>query len=238
MSCVDINYQIVRSARRKTIGLQVKAGKVVVRAPTFVDEDYIRQLIKDKSVWLQAKINQQLLHLNAQSAMASVIGDGSVIWVAGKRKTLCVTYAGEAPIKSNDSHVFISLPRIFVEQEDKQTRAIIKALETWFKAVAAEYLPKRIACLSEQTQLSYTSFKIRKYKARWGSCNSRKELSFNYFLMMLPARVIDYVIIHELCHLKHLNHSRDFWQLVQHFLPSYQQDKIWLKQHQYQLSLS
>lgn len=245
MSCVDIDYQIVRSARRKTVGLQVKAGKVVVRAPSFVDDTYIQQLVTDKLDWLNEKIQQQVTRINEQEPSLP-FGDGSLIWVAGVRKTLSVIYTGKTPVKSTDTHVIISLPKRFssdITQQvdkptDKKNAAIVKALEEWFKAVAHEYLPKRIERLSQETQLQHKSFKIKKYKARWGSCNNRKELSFNYFLMMLPAWVIDYVIIHELCHLKHLNHSREFWQLVNHFSPSYLQAKKWLKQHQDQLTLS
>lgn len=259
MSDVDIDYQIVRSARRKTVSLQVKAGQVVVRAPNFVDEHYINQLINDKYDWLKEKINHQIAYLNAHEP-SSPIGEGSVIWVAGKQKTLSVLYTGKAPVRSTETHVILYLPRRLSSEKNntvthlttskqdltdpriKQaaiakatTKAITKALEEWFKAVAHEYLPNRIERLSQETQLTYNNFQIKKYKARWGSCNSRKELSFNYLLMMLPAWVIDYVIIHELCHLKHLNHSRDFWQLVAHFSPSYLQAKKFLKQYQDQL---
>ena len=76
---------------------------------------------------------------------------------------------------------------------------------------------------------------IRQYSARWGSCNNRKEISFNYLLMMAPPWVIDYVVIHELCHLTHLNHSQHFWQLVIKHCAYFQEAKQWLKHHQTEL---
>jgi predicted metal-dependent hydrolase len=90
--------------------------------------------------------------------------------------------------------------------------------------------------LSETTLLHAKSFKVRKYKARWGSCNNRGELSFNCLLKMLPLWVVDYVIVHELCHLKHMNHSTRFWQLVEQYNPQFRLAKAWLKQNQASLS--
>ena len=86
--------------------------------------------------------------------------------------------------------------------------------------------------------LTPSKIKIRQYKARWGSCNSRKEVSLNYLLMMAPLWVIDYVIIHELCHLVHMNHSSQFWALVKLHCPDYNTAKQWLITHQKDLHWS
>lgn len=236
MSSIDIDYELIKSERRKTLGLQVKKGKVILRAPYFVSDDHISQFIQAKSNWLKAKINQQIAHLD-QDTLSEPYREGSLVFVAGEQKTLSIVYTGKAPIKLRDSLLIISLPTYLMDQKTKRERAIKKQLELWFKAVANEYIPSRLIRLSKETGLSYTHFKIKKYKARWGSCNSRGELSFNYLLLMTPNWVIDYVIIHELCHLKHLNHSKDFWQLVAQHCPQYTQAKHWLKQHQDQLSL-
>ena len=82
-----------------------------------------------------------------------------------------------------------------------------------------------------------TSLKIRKYRARWGSCNSKGQISLNYWLMICPDWVIDYVLIHELCHLQHLDHSRQFWQLVHSYFPNVEQAKQWLDSHGYIIAL-
>ena len=78
---------------------------------------------------------------------------------------------------------------------------------------------------------------IRDQKSRWGSCSSAGTLSFNYRLMMAPPRVLDYVVVHELCHLTHMNHSKDFWNMVERILPDYKESKNWLKEHGKELTV-
>lgn len=94
----------------------------------------------------------------------------------------------------------------------------------------------------EQSQIegivtSYSTLSIRDQKSRWGSCSSRGTLSFNYRLIFAPPQVLDYVVVHELCHLTHMNHSRDFWQLVARIMPEYKQQKHWLRDHGQGLNL-
>ena len=99
-------------------------------------------------------------------------------------------------------------------------------IERWFKTSIEKYLADNLALFSNKMSLYSSAFKVRKYKSRWGSCNSRSELSFNYLLKMLPTWVVDYVIIHELCHIEHMNHSTKFWQLVAVYCPEYKNAKI------------
>ena len=123
-----------------------------------------------------------------------------------------------------------------VDRVKKKSLQIKKQLATWLKEQACHYITTKLPLLVTQTGLTPISFKIRLYKARWGSCNNKGELSFNYLLMMAPLWVVDYVIIHELCHLKHLNHSNKFWQLVDQYYPNYKDAQLWLKKHQSQLT--
>ncbi len=111
-----------------------------------------------------------------------------------------------------------------------------KQLEQWLKEQAETYFDLNLDKYIQQLSLYPSAIKIRQYRARWGSCNSKGELSFNYLLMMAPTWVIDYVIVHELCHLKYLNHSKAFWQLVEQNYPNYLLAKSWFKAHQSQLN--
>lgn len=102
--------------------------------------------------------------------------------------------------------------------------------------VAHLYFPKRCEELKELTGGCYTKITIRNQKTRWGSCSQTGTLSFNYRLMMAPPAVIDYVIVHELCHLTHMNHSKDFWNMVGSILPDYARSRQWLKEHGHELT--
>jgi hypothetical protein len=102
--------------------------------------------------------------------------------------------------------------------------------DIWLKHKAKLYLPERVKELSERSGFSYKKITIRSQKTRWGSCSAKGRLSFNYRLMKFRKEAIDYVIIHELCHLKEMNHSKKFWDLVEGFCPDYVNLKKELKQ--------
>lgn len=109
-------------------------------------------------------------------------------------------------------------------------------LKRRFLSAAKVYFPKRCEELIRQTGGHYEKITIRDQKTRWGSCSQTGTLSFNYRLMMAPPEVIDYVIVHELCHLTHMNHSKAFWNMVAGILPDYAERKHWLKQHGHELN--
>lgn len=96
---------------------------------------------------------------------------------------------------------------------------------------AVEYIPERVAYFAEQMQVSYGRITIRNQKTRWGSCSTQSNLNFNCLLMLTPPEVIDYVVVHELCHRKEMNHSPRFWKEVEAVLPNYREQKEWLKEH-------
>lgn len=111
----------------------------------------------------------------------------------------------------------------------------VAALKKRFLSAAKIYFPKRCEELIQLTGGHYEKITIRNQKTRWGSCSQTGTLSFNYRLMMAPPEVIDYVIVHELCHLTHMNHSKAFWGKVADILPDYAKRKQWLKVHGHEL---
>lgn len=113
----------------------------------------------------------------------------------------------------------------------------LAALEKRYRRAAKEYIPLRVSYFHAFTGGSYEKIVIRDQKTRWGSCSSTGTLSFNYRLMLAPPSVLDYVVVHELCHLKHMNHSADFWQTVESVLPDYKIRRTWLKEHGNELTL-
>ena len=106
-----------------------------------------------------------------------------------------------------------------------------RALEKRCRALAAERIPQRIAFFQTVLPCRYERLSIRGQKTRWGSCSSRGTLSFNWKLMLAPPEILDYVIVHELCHLTHMNHSPAFWALVASVLPDYRERRRWLREN-------
>ena len=244
-----LEYQLIRSKRRKTLSLQVKHGRVTVRAPHYVKSAFIDTFIQEKSDWLLTKLAEQ-----KQKADFCDFSQNSSLLFLGEHLTLNVCLAKKSTIFIDNSLVIeddsfsvytpstrqlnvVISERVNIRLTKPSARAkqVKKLLETYFKQQAEQLIIERLEFLSKQTSLIPTKVNIRQYSARWGSCNNRGELSFNYLLMMAPIFVIDYVIIHELCHLVHLNHSKDFWHLVEEYCPNFKIAKKWLNIHQSQL---
>lgn len=113
------------------------------------------------------------------------------------------------------------------ESEEKLSEQDIKRL----KRKAAQYLPERCRLYSSILGVSYKRISIRCQRTRWGSCSAKGNLNFNILLMLTPLEVIDYVVIHELCHRKQMNHSKAFWGLVESVMPDYKVHRQWLKEN-------
>lgn len=133
----------------------------------------------------------------------------------------------------------------YLEQQQRQasqpvsdlTESQRAALTQRYITAAKEYFPKRAAYFQQFTGGTYSRITIRDQKTRWGSCSARGTLSFNWRLMLAPPAVLDYVVVHELCHLTHMNHSAAFWQAVENVYPDYRTARKWLKDHGHELVL-
>ena len=100
---------------------------------------------------------------------------------------------------------------------------------------AKETITKRVSYFARLMGVSYRNITIREQKTRWGSCSSEKNLNFNWKLILAPPEVLDYVVVHELCHLKEMNHSKAFWDEVGKVMPEYETYKLWLKENGWKL---
>lgn len=96
---------------------------------------------------------------------------------------------------------------------------------------AVEYIPKRVKYYAEKKNFVYNKITIKNLVSRWGSCSTKGNLNFNCLLMLTPDYVIDYIVVHELCHLREMNHSEKFWAEVEKIMPDYQRAELWLKQN-------
>lgn len=126
------------------------------------------------------------------------------------------------------------------KEKEELKKRYIKVARDYFHKRALHYVNEIHWEESEiypETGLPFVNITIREQKTRWGSCSSRGTLSFNWKLMLAPPRILDYVVVHELCHFKYMNHSREFWNMVGTVLPDYKESRRWLKEHGSQLHL-
>lgn len=173
-------------------------------------------------------------------------GDIKVKVVKSRRKTLSVSVdrmgnvTVRAPLYYTDAGIrrFVAsregwIREVLAKREEKRGDAEPFSPEEIqrMKELARKVIPERVEYYARLMGLSYNRVTIKCLKSRWGSCSSKGNLNFNCLLMMVPGEVMDYVVVHELCHIKQMNHSRKFWAEVAKVLPMYRIQRRWLKEH-------
>ncbi len=154
--------------------------------------------------------------------------DGAQFPYFGDKITLKLREDAEpARFSLRDSHLEVVLPK-HLQGDQILLRNII---EEFYRQQALAYLPLRTRQLAQQHGFSYNQLRIKNQKTRWGSCSAKRNINLNMRLMMAPEAAIDYVIIHELCHLRELNHSAAFWALVESYCPEFRHWRAWFRQH-------
>lgn len=216
------------SARRKTLTIKVDAGQVVVQAPSFATRREIENFLRLKSQWIEQTVAHQQVQLQARLKSWR---SGEHLPFLGDTIELRVERGSKGATEFDGITLRVKVGAGATEAQ------IQKLVQQWYKQQAARDLAERVVCWQEITGLTATDHCIKTYKARWGSCNHRAELSFNWKLIMAPPAVIDYVVVHELCHTVHFDHSPAYWRLVSRHQPDYQTHKNWLRNNGLTLEL-
>ncbi len=216
-----INIAVKRSARRKTMALKVRGDEVSLHLPKRLPLWLGKQFVAKQQDWLNARllmIGQQAKRIFTAESKQPYLGNDYPLQLnpdLQQRRQLVFDH----------QQFYLKLPITADSEMIKNT------LSRGYKQLAEAYLPARCQQLANVTGLQPKKVQLRRYKARWGSCNARGEVQLNWLLIQAPPAVIDYVIIHELCHLQQMNHSANFWQLVEQFTADYRDHRRWLKQH-------
>ena len=209
-----------RTNRRKTVSFQIKEGYVQVTAPKFLSEKEISKLIFKKRQWIKNKIIfQNSLPIHKPKKFIT----GETFLYLGKGYKLEVH-------DSNASNVYLKKDKIIVNC--KTTKSKVKVLlEKWYKKESIKVLENKTEKFSKIIGVQPRSIFIKTYTARWGSCSSQGNVIYNWRIVMAPDSVINYVVVHELCHLIHHNHSPNYWNSVREYLPEYKEKINWLKRN-------
>ena len=220
-----ITPDYIERSNRKTLSLLVmKDGTVVVKAPIRMREESINKFIEDKQEWIKSKL---LLVNRTRNKFDDIVNYRKFLLYGNKYSLLL----------SDVKHIETNEKFQIVIPNKTEPDKILKVLKTWYKKVAKQILEERLAFLESRIKLKSSMLKIGDSKGRWGSCNSKGVICLNFRVIMLPPSIIDYVIVHELCHLVEMNHSKNFWKLVGTFLPDMENLKNQIKEYSFLLSL-
>ena len=225
----DFTVTVIKSKRRKTVALKITAKGVFIHMPHRLPLNIAQQFIEEKTGWIQQKLQQYSQQEQAERHFI----DGETLHYLGNTLNLQLVQQNITATVSHTDKQLILTGRLNRLSSTGRRSAIIQ----WYKEQATTYLNNRTTELAQQTGLQPKSITIKSYKARWGSCTIHADINYNWQLIQAPPTIIDYVIIHELCHIQHHNHSRQFWQLVEQYYPNYKTARQWLKEQGHQLAL-
>lgn len=224
LSIAGHDLAIKRHPRRRRLSLRVRAGRVELLAPNNVALSQLKQFAtKHQAWWLDALRSNPV----AQPIIKRTVEDGAFWPLLGEEIQLRFR-TGQRQIELTDQQLICQLP-----QPDK-TQARHKHLQAWWREYAYQHLAERTQFFAQALGEAPSEIQIKTYRARWGSCDARRRIQYNWKLICLPSWVVDYVVVHELCHLKQMNHSPAFWQQVNRLYPDTPKAKMWLKQHGHQ----
>ena len=198
--------RIIRS-KRKTLSLTIdENAELVIRAPLRLSIKKIQDFINEKESWInrkQAIIQNQIKDVTSNQNKLLYLGSLFPINI-NQSATKDLMFTGEEFIANSIEPNPLSL-----------------SIKKWYKKKFREIAIPRVTYFAEQHNLMVNQIRIKNQKTMWGSCSSKNNINLNYLLLMAPMKVIDYVIIHELVHTIHRNHSLDFWSLVESIMPDY-----------------
>ncbi|WP_066400317.1 M48 family metallopeptidase [Neobacillus mesonae] len=213
----------IKYKNRKSIGITMDSyGNIEVHAPKGTPDDRVQQLLEDKWDLIQQKLKE--MNDRLQGPQKKVYEEGESILYLGTTYSLQVIQDINIP----QEQVVLEKGKLCIYVKQADSEKIKQALKRFYYQQCKTLVEKSIASHQSHFKTKPRSIRISDSKTTWGTCDSKMQLTFNWRLAMAPRDVIDYVVIHEMCHMVHLNHDRSFWRLVGKLMPDYKEKENWL----------
>lgn len=223
----SVNLTLYRLRRSRRLTLRVNDnGEVVVRMPLRASVREALDFVERSAPWLLTQLKSAQLRLDARRPLV----EGNSLPLLDEQLCLRLYTAGRNKITRAGSE-------LHVHSISHERSELAKLLEGWYRRQAKTYMALRLAEFGAQLGLHARSLSIRNQKTLWGSCSAKGAITMNWRLMLAPAAIVDYVLAHELCHVRHLNHSARFWDLVGEIIPDYRDRRALLRHLQPTLEL-
>ena len=216
----DILFTIIYQIRRRSITIEVHPDKsVMVKAPLRASQARIQNLVKQKAPWIEMQI-AGFDRIRQFTAPKDYV-DGEIFLYLGRQYRLAVHSGDSSPrVMLQGGFIDVSVPQ---GAGDRYFRQIVKtALLEWYRASTFQQIGGMVEWYALRLDIPAPLFKVKLMKGRWGSCGYRNGLNFNMALIMAPIDQIEYVVAHELCHIRHKNHSSRFWSHLHELMPDYE----------------
>ena len=215
-----LNYELIR-AKIKNMYILIRDGKVIVKVPRSISDNRVIDFINSKEDWILKKLKE----VEEKSVKEKKFVSGEVFKILGNNYILNVERGDFKKSIVNMENGFIN---VFVN-EDSSVDKIKDLIDKMYYKLAIVVVNKSVDMWRGVINIAPNVVVIKKLKTAWGKCNSKRKITINPDLMKYDQRVIDYVVLHEFCHLRYMNHSKDFWNMVGEFMPDYKEAKLKLR---------
>lgn len=217
----------VEKSERKTISLTIERNNdIIIKAPTEATDEKIKAFFNKKQIWIYTKLEEKKHHIASIDKKKFLEWEWFYYFWRMYKLILVDNVEFKLRFYKNKFELnrqYLSLGKeVFIE---------------WYQNTFADRIKSRVKFLAKKYDLQPTKISVSDLKNRWGSCTKENKIQFHWKIMLAPISVIDYIIIHELCHIKEKNHSPKFWDLLARNMPDYEKYKEWLKKNGWELVL-
>ena len=225
---LSIPFTLVRRKGQKHINIRVHHdGQVTVSAPVHTSDARVNEAVTIKATWIRS-------HVNRVKEKISCVDELSEFPLGGAPHTVVIEYD---PNRRGHIRLDESEQCIYMRTNTVNRRSRIDAMVRFLKRYCAEVITQELHRVSKPMRIEISRVFYRNQKTRWGSSSAKGNISLNFRVAMLPPEVRRYLLLHELVHQKHMNHSVSFWKHMQKVCPDYLESDRWLKEHSYYLGL-
>lgn len=223
----------VEFRNRKTMSISVEPpNNILVVAPVNTPEEEIKSTVKLKGAWIVQKLFE-FRHIEAKKVNREFVNGESFMYL-GRSYSLQIHVDQSL---QNNSNVILFRGKFHVYVKEKSDELIKEAMEAWYRQKTEEQAKKRIKYYQKFFSKAPTAIKVKAQKKRWASCTSKDELLFNWRCVMAKSTALDYIVVHEMCHMYYKNHSQEFWDLVASVMADYDSRREWLRDYGIRLDL-
>ncbi|MBX0312942.1 MAG: M48 family metallopeptidase [Sulfurihydrogenibium sp.] len=218
-----MKVQVLRRKEFRSLSITVERdGTVTVKAPLVATDEEIKQFIEESQDFVRRVVEKY-----KEYGVFKEYKDGETFLYLGENKELKIVDNQVEPLVLKDKFYLSS-------KVLDQARDVFLA---WYKKQASKVIADRVKYYALLGGYTYNKIAVKDLQKVWGSCSSRKNLSFNWRIIMAPLDVIDYVVVHELSHLREFNHTQRFWNQVAMLMPDYEEKDMWLRRNGHLLDL-
>lgn len=234
----DITKEIIFTKRKKTISIFVEHKKIRILAPKNTSKKYIDTLIMKQKKWIEQQLKEK--NIRTQIPQKKYV-EGEQFLFMGEVVYLLLVQKTEEKISYKHIQHKAYLEIAYIENisqynEEQRIQFFHKKISHWYKQQAFNILKTRTLYYANILEIMPSVIDIKNYKSRWGCCSIRKQVYYNWKIIMAPKEIIDYLVIHELCHIIEHNHSNRFWGHVMRLDEEYKTHRAWLRNNGYTLN--